>query len=281
MKSILVILLLVLCLQNCSQNDDALKEVVKPVPLETPPETTTNTKELPEPPPPPPSGLSRLPLEEPLIKPNLSDADNKLIAAVQNENFDEAKNALEVGANPNLFYKTPNSLQSFYQTILGLAVEKKNTKIAELLLERGADANKALIDGYHASAGSNLTTAIAQRDFQMIKLLVKHKADVKEATGNVLTSTMNDLRDIKILRFLMKHGADIDSANVVGDTILINAIVEKDLKRLKVVLKYKPQLNKKREIIYANYELLSPLEVAMKYGNKEIVKELRKAGAKS
>ncbi len=230
--------------------------------------------------PPPPEPLS--PKPAPSLNPNSSDLDVELINAVKSENADEVKRFLADGANPNSFLKISDGLSlNYYETVLGLAVDKKNTDIARLLLDKEANVDKHSFDGNNPPIlwEDNFSKATNNEDVKTMKLLVDHHADL---TGNkdnppIITKVKN----IEVLDFLVKHGFDINDRDYEGINILIEAVFDNNVELVKAILKYNPDLNQKtEELVFTDYKKLTPLQIAEIYGYKEIIRELKKAGAK-
>ena len=252
-----------------------------------PPTTNTIAVASPTPPPsenteePPPSpALS--PKLDPSLNPNLVDTDVKLISAVKSENLEDAKRLLANGANPNSFFKVSDGASSnYYETILGLAIDKKNADIVRLLLEKGANANIHSFDGNKPPVlwEDNFSNATSNEDVVTMKLLADYHADL---TGNkdsppIITS----VRNVEVLDFLMKHGFDINVKDFEGNSVLMKAIFDNKAELVKAILKYNPNLDQKtEELVFTDYKKLTPLQLAERYASKEVVEELKKAGAK-
>ncbi len=231
-----------------------------------------------EPPPEPPT----TPLPKASLEMNASASDAELINAVDAENAPEVKRLLVSGANPNAFVKDSNyQTLNYYETVLGKAVDKKNTEIAGLLLEYGADANKHSFDAYQPPVLSktNFMTAVSNEDIAMLKLLTGHQAELKVNAD--APPIITNVKNTDVLDFLVNHGFDINAQDAEGRNILANAIFDKNTNLVKVILKYKPDLNQKiGPTRFTDFKKITPLRLAATYGNQEIVRELKKAGAK-
>lgn len=240
--------------------------------------TPPPSENLEEPPPSPPL----LPKPEPSLNPNLSETDVELINAVKSENIEDVKRLLANGANPNSFFKVSDgSLLNNYETVLGLAIDKKNADIARLLLEKGANADKHSFDGNKPPVlwEDNFSKATNNEDVRIMELLVDYHANL---TGNkdnppIITRVKNT----EVLSSLMKHGFDINAKDFKGSSILIKAIFDNNAELVRAILKYNPDLNQKtEELVFTDYKKLTPLQLAERYASQEIVQELKKAGAK-
>lgn len=229
--------------------------------------------------PPPSQPLS--PKPEPSLNPNLSAADVELISAVKSENIEDVQRLLADGANPNSFLKVSDGASlNYYETVLGLAIDKKNADLARLLLEKGANANQHSFDGNKPPVlrEDNFSKATNNEDVRTMQLLADYQADL---TGNkdnppIITKVKN----IEVLDFLMKHGFDINAKDFEGNSVLIKAIFDNKAELVKAILKYNPDLNQKTgESVFTDYKKLTLLQLAERYAGKEIVQELKKAGA--
>lgn len=229
--------------------------------------------------PPPPEPLS--PKPEPSLNPNLSERDVELINAVKSENAEEVKRLLADGANPNSFFKVSDGLLNYYKTVLGLAVDKKNADIVQLLLEKGANADEHSFDGNKPPVlwEDNFSNATNNEDVRTMKLLANYHADL---TGNKDSPPIiTKVKNVEVLDFLMKHGFNINAKDFEGRSILIKAIFDDKAELVTAILKYNPDLNQKTgELVFTDYKKLTPLQLAERYASKEIVQELKKAGAR-
>ncbi len=227
--------------------------------------------------PPPPEPLS--PKPESSLSPKLSESDVALIEAVKSENIEDVKRLLTGGANPNSFFKDANSALNYYETVLGLAIDKKNVGIANLLLEYRADVNKHSFDAHQPPILSKNTFGVAvyTENVEMIELLADYNADTDFDDKTVVYS----VKTPEVLNLLVKNGYDVNARTVEGETILTDAIFAKDLALVKAILKYNPDLNQKTgELVFTDYKKLTLLQLAERYGSKEIIRELKKAGAR-
>lgn len=203
------------------------------------------------------------------------EKDEELIEAVADENAEKVNKLLEKGANPNSFSKSPETA-TLNNTALGIAIDKKNVEIARLLLEKGANVDKKYIDGDTL----NFREAVYHQDVQMAKLLVEFKANTD--INNTVSPTILDAETAEMLDFLVAQGFDINAHESEGRTCLINAVFAQDLALVKAVLRHKPNnlAAKTQPLPVTDSQQMTALQLAKAYGNKEIVDELKKAGAK-
>lgn len=106
-------------------------------------------------------------------------------------------------------------------TALHYALEKRDRKAAELLLDAGADPNSREKNGI-----TPLMMAVRKYDPDSVKLLLKRKARPderdfrKKRTALIMAS---DIGDLKAVELLLKNGADPDIQDLKGFTALIFA----------------------------------------------------------
>lgn len=236
----------------------------------TPP-PSENTEEPPPPEPP------KKPRSSPPILSNKEKKDDELIAAIKAENIEQVKQLLDDGAKPDSFFRHSET-SDYYTTALGLAIDRKNVEVARLLIEHGAniDKNSFQTEYKFLSTASNFDSAVHNEDLEMMKLLADHNADLG------LNSDQPYLgNNAEVLDFLIKKGYDINARDIEGRTSLTEAIYAKNLDLVKTILRYKPNLNLKTgKTVFTDYKEFTPLQLAERYGYKEIVRELKKAGAR-
>jgi uncharacterized protein len=198
--------------------------------------------------------------------------DIQLVEAVKSENAERVKQLLESGANPNSTYRKSETSDST-TTVLGLAVENKNVEIARLLLEHGADVDRSRTGFDYL----NFRIAINNQDVKMAKLLVSFDAKTNDDSSPMI----RDVKNEELLEFLINRGFDINSQDIDGRTCLTEAVFARDLEMVKAILKHKPNLNlKTKPLKVLDYKEMTVLQIAKAYNNKDIIQELKKAGAK-
>jgi ankyrin repeat protein len=229
--------------------------------------------------PPPPMPPPRTPRPSPPILHNKEKKDDELIAAIKVKNTEQVKQLLEIGADPNSFSRLSET-SFYYTTALGLAVDRKKIEIAQLLLEHGANVNKYEFENEYEydflATATNFGLAIQNEDLEMMSLLAAHNADLGLSSDSPYLG-----KNPKILDFLIKKGYDINARDEKGMTILTEAVYDNKLDLVKTILRYKPDLNQRtEESQFTDYKKLTPLQLAEFFGRKEIVRELKKAGAR-
>lgn len=238
--------------------------------------TPTLPSENSEEPPPPPESPKK-PRPSPPIFSNKEKKDDELIVAIKDQNLEQVKQFLESGANPTSFIRLSEE-SDYYTTALGLAVDKKNVEIARLLLEHGADVDKYWFENEYGSlsTATNFGLAIQNEDLEMMKLLIAHNADLGLSSDQPYLG-----KNTEVLDFLVKNGYDINTRDEKGMTILTEAVYDNKLDLVKTILRYKPDLNQRtEESQFTDFKKFTPLQLAEFFGRKEIVRELKKAGAR-
>ncbi|MCC8377501.1 MAG: ankyrin repeat domain-containing protein [Rickettsia endosymbiont of Graphium doson] len=127
-------------------------------------------------------------------------------------------------------------------TPLFAAYRNHSTKITELLLEKGA--NPDVINPKTKS--SILYNACNEGDLNIIKLLLKHKANPNLTTFNGTTPLMAacEKGDLEIAALLLKNGADINKSNNNGDNALFLACKNGNLELVKMLVENGVDLKK-------------------------------------
>jgi ankyrin repeat protein len=143
-----------------------------------------------------------------------------LLDAAWHGHLEVAKLLLERGADPNFDIGFPNTGKF---TPLTAAVEDGHLDFAILLCEHGAKTDVCGGKDY----GSLLHLAIAERDEQFVKLLLKQGADAKAMSEAEVTPLhVAAIRgSVPVVRLLLEHGADVKATTPDGCTPLYFAAV--------------------------------------------------------
>ena len=274
MKTVFIVFLFTtsLFLNSCEKSRVVSQSEIDVPAVETSSTPPVNQTES-EPPPPPPT-----PVKTPLIYTNAQD--QALFEAVGQDNTAEVKIVLEQGANANARVKTFDCAENepAFSTVLGEAIERKNTEAAKLLLEYGANVNTYFFCGNRVYL--NFPRAVVNQDVAMMKLLVEFGAetDRRNNENQILVSAKSK----EVLDYLIDIGFDINARdNYHGFTPLFLAVRSNDLNLVRAILDHKPDLEIFTEPTKINgYKRLTTLQLAEGIGNKQIIQELKEAGAK-
>uniref|UniRef100_UPI003F4B1188 ankyrin repeat domain-containing protein n=1 Tax=Brachyspira catarrhinii TaxID=2528966 RepID=UPI003F4B1188 len=121
-----------------------------------------------------------------------------IVNAIRRERFDVVKYLVEKGIDPTMKYTDYRNIPF---SLLAATVNNNDTKIAEYLIDKGADVNtKAIIDNYM----ENGTTS-------------NYKDDSKEAVNLILTSVENG--NTSLVKLLIEKGADTTVVNKEKKTV--------------------------------------------------------------
>jgi len=202
-----------------------------------------------------------------LVTPLFADdvLDRKYLAAARMGTLKEVINCLEEGAKLNVTDDTKYNA-------LHLSVMKKRKDIAEYLLKQGIRKNdKEAQNGY-----TPIFFAVGNGDFEMIKLLVEHKVNlkVKSNIGSTLLHLAAGNADADILEYLIGKKLDTNALNNQKNTPMHLAAFTGKTKIVNILVKHKVNLERK------NKDKMTPFLLAVKEGHLETTKALVKAGSK-
>ena len=157
------------------------------------------------------------------------------------------------------------------ETALLNAVSTKRIALVEILLKAGADLTIKNRFDFNA-----LNIAVAANSQEMAALLLDHGANVETDTST-LTPLMFAASggNVDMIRFLVKRGAKVNrGVKEGGQTALLSAIYGGHADAVQALVELKADVNAKTK------DGDTPLKVAMKGDQDEIVKILKAAGAK-
>jgi len=151
-------------------------------------------------------------------------------------------------------------------TPLSFAVQENQAKIAACLLEHGADPNPV----NKGDGSSALHVAAYDKNLQLIKLLVEHKADVNLKNLKVFTPLHFAVSngDIDTIKYLVEHGADVNAVTSLGGTALYIAAGKGNLDVVKYLVEHGADVTK------ADAEGNTSLEVAEHFKQPAVVEYL-------
>ncbi|WP_394796761.1 ankyrin repeat domain-containing protein [Armatimonas sp.] len=138
------------------------------------------------------------------------DKNALLVDAVKAEDEVAVKALLEKGANPNGFVREKTTdwsgaIQLDLTPPLSWAASIGNLNIVRLLLRHGADVDPK---GYT----SPLSQAASSGDLKMVKLLLRYRADVNPKGQSPLAwATYVPFDRLTIMKLLIRHGADVNA----------------------------------------------------------------------
>ncbi|MHC4103662.1 MAG: ankyrin repeat domain-containing protein [Planctomycetota bacterium] len=188
-----------------------------------------------------------------------------LHVAVIKGQIGEVKRLVAKGANVNA-----RDMEGF--TPLHFAVREGHQTVAELLIEKGANPSATSTVGQ-----TPLHEAAIIGHEGLAKLLISNGADVNAETGFGITPLhlSAEARHIAVVELLIAKGADINAkGGLTGQTPLYNAAYNGRTAVAELLILNGADVNAK------NLLGLTPLDSAKKQGHKEMVKLLKRHGAK-
>ena len=219
-----------------------------------------------------------------------------LILAAEQGHSECLQHLIGAGAHLNICIKD--------QTALIIAAGNGNSQCVEYLIAAGADLNKyghsecrgcntGAKDYSCESKGTALMAAAENGHLECLQYLIEGGADVNicvrrgtalmlaaenliEGGADVNKGNMKATKqgDSKFLRILIQAGADINRKPSYQDTALLMTVRKEHIQCLQDLIQAGADVNKRGR---SHHE--SPLHVALKSGNKEIMKLLIEAGA--
>lgn len=170
------------------------------------------------------------------------ELDEKLLDAVNEDNFEEVVKLITTGASVNasndnkggnalnlslyrdfkeiaeFLIKQGSEVNSILKNVFAVIVERGSKDLIELLLAHGVNVNVDLGHGRTA-----LMIAASKSNKEMIELLIEHGADVNAAMDDGRTALMiaASRSNKEMLELLIEHGADINARTKLGETPLM------------------------------------------------------------
>ncbi len=152
--------------------------------------------------------------------------ENPLMLAVKEEKVLKVRLMIAKGADVNEIDK------SYYsRTALHIAVETNNLKIANMLLNAGANVN---VQDYYKL--TPLMTVKGNTSGEILRLLVQHGADVNNKNLNGRTALFEAVQydNFEAVKALLEVGADATIKDDFGNSVLIYARSE-SIKKILII----------------------------------------------
>jgi ankyrin repeat protein len=204
---------------------------------------------------------------------NFAQDGSKLIESVMYQDMEALKSMVESGVDVN--YQDPQ----YGSTALMLACNYGFIEMAKFLLDNGAKVN------IQAQNGATALTGAAQQSLELVKLLLDKKADVRLKTeeGNTaftysIMGVLSGSMTTEVAELLLEKGANVDEApdkgGAAGYTCLMMAARNNNPDLVKFLASKGANLN------VASQDGATPLSLAEKEDNQEMIKLLKDLGAK-
>jgi ankyrin repeat protein len=205
--------------------------------------------------------------------------DNYLLYAAEAGKYNIAKALIDMGVNVNM-------KSDIYWTPLHYAALKNNLKIAELLVQHGAKVNakggiqvvtgkKRLDTPLHIACYFGNFESL--ENFKIVKLLIEHGADVnaKDFEGYTPLHIAVGKKNTDVVKILLEHGAKVNTfENEHGHSPLNDGCGFEAEDAVKLLINYGAKPNNQEKDT-----LLTPLHRAVLWKNKEIINLLLSHGA--
>jgi ankyrin repeat protein len=196
---------------------------------------------------------------------------NALCYAVSERNLEMIRFLINQGADPNVNIEGARS-------ILQLATDLGDMEMIQVLIEAGADCNKAS-SYYHPL--NPLQTAVEMGNFELVEYFMSVDADINwppyEIKGATALQIAIKKENIDMVKFLLGRGAHVNApaAERRGVTALQAAVSLGRLDLIELLLRNGANANDQPSRIWG----LSALQQAAKIGRNDIVHRLVMAGA--
>ena len=163
---------------------------------------------------PPPLQLQLLPPKQ----------DPPLIKAIRRKDLNAVIGLISQGANPNTISKSAS-------TALNIAIGSEHQEIAKILIEAGANLTLQNSQGYYP-----LYLATNINSIELICLLINNGAPVNQESAFDRSTALNLSNSVEISKLLLDKGADINHQSKLGNTPLFNAVENKNLLLVELLL---------------------------------------------
>jgi len=162
-----------------------------------------------------------------------------------------------------------NRFNSYGRSALLQVTMTGDYEIIKLLVEHGADVN------LQNSAWRDFPL-IRAADYKTTKLLIEHGANVNLKDSDGEFALLRAGGNYQIAKLLLEHGADVNMQNYSGDFALIQAVKNNKKDIIELLLKHGADVNN-----YSNKQGITALDHAIKNNNQEIIELLKSRGAKT
>lgn len=182
---------------------------------------------------------------------------------------EEAKPAEEVGPSMKNLHSGLNEDDSFEELLKD--IRSGNLEHVDSLIS----TFPKLLNRQDKFGHTPIFNAVSANQYQIVELLVKMNADIKQANvyGDTPFHRAAQSGDVKSLELLLKSGASIWKKNVKDESPLFKAVSAGQLEAAKFLIK------NKAELITPDYKGDTPLHRAAVKGDKDMVKLLLDNGA--
>ena len=184
-----------------------------------------------------------------------------LTVAVANDRADDVKRLLARGMDPN-------SVDASGDTLLGIAARNGSARTVAVLVAAKADPDKR-----NRFGDTPLLLASLKGDLETVRALVAAGAAINPRGWTPLIYAATGGHDA-VATFLLQRGADINAASPNGTTALMMAIRERHLDTARLLI------GRGADVNHRNQDGASALDWAKRAEEDEMVKELRRAGAR-
>ena len=159
------------------------------------------------------------------------DNDNPILLASKGGHWNTVKILLEHGANPNVTNYPEDEDRRFgdeddYYTPIKYAIRANKVDIVEMLLDRGAEKSDV----------SFISFATIHENLRVIAMLLKKGLDINDGGDEGESPIVYALKNFKIAKFLLENGANPAPVIRYGDTPLIEASRNEELKMVELLL---------------------------------------------